>query len=142
MSSRAQRSISRNLLLTLVRRMRPSAPITDKWLPPQELGEPNKQHWIGYLQGYDCSGHYHPLYLRNRDASETYNHVDCVSMLGWLAEHAGLPKGVVDAALREAGGEYKAPADCFRRVIPWADVQIALLTRAQDSVGFRGLKAA
>jgi len=126
----SQSDLSRSLVLTLVRRMRPAAPTTDKWFPPHELSEPNKQRWIRCLEEYDGPARSQTDQLHHRDASESYNRLDCVPMLGWLAENAGLPWGVVDAALREAEGEYKSSgsADAFRRVIPWGDVQTALLS--------------
>ena len=86
---------------------------------------PQKEHWLGWLGGYDGPG----AYARkkwDRSAAYVYNHVVCPPMLFWLAEAAGVPKDTLMRAEDEAlAAQPVMPAQCaaIRNEIPWVLVR-------------------
>lgn len=80
-----------------------------------------KQHWLGWLDGYRAPGAYG---RRDWDRSPAYiyNHVRCAPMLLWLAEAAGCPKRDVKRAARDARSKLHEDAKCaaIRAILPWS----------------------
>jgi hypothetical protein len=53
-----------------------------------------KQHWLGWLRGYDGPGAYGRKDW-HRSAEFVYNHICCPSMVLWLGDASGVPKATV-----------------------------------------------
>lgn len=89
-------------------------PPTHKWFTSQH------EHWLGWLGDYANPGYYHRRGL-DHDGRFAFNHVSCVEMVTWLAEAAGVEKGLVKRALAEAT-KVKNPtskAAAARHILPW-----------------------
>jgi hypothetical protein len=91
--------------------------------------ESQKEHWVGWLFHYNSSGAYGRKVTTGRDARFVYNHVVCPGLLTYLADAAGVSRGLVRQAkhLAASGGTEMARAGAIRRIIPWELVQEALL---------------
>jgi hypothetical protein len=88
-----------------------------------------KEHWTGWLRGYDGPGYYGRQNWK-RSPAYVYNHLHCAPMLLWLAEHAGVPRPVLRRAAREtlrAGPSSPSQAAALRAIIPWSEVEQRLL---------------
>jgi hypothetical protein len=89
-----------------------------------------KEHWTGWLSEYDGPGAYGRKIWRDRDAKFVYNHINNAAMLIWLAEASGLPDSTVleaQQAALDAGPNFARMCAAVRRIIPFADVERALL---------------
>ena len=64
-----------------------------------------KEHWLGWLEGYDGPGAYGRTQA-NRDAKFAYNHIVEPKMLLWLVDAAGVP-GDVNAGDTRAATELR-----------------------------------
>lgn len=122
-------------LLKRIRRLDSGGPVTASVTKALQAGKPSttwyktqKEHWGGWLRGYDGPGYYgrkNP----DREAEYIYNHIQCAPMLLWLAEAAGMPRKTLLAAKRAvlaAGPSCARQCASLRRVIPWAEVRGAL----------------
>lgn len=91
--------------------------------------ESQKEHWVGWLFHYNSSGAYGRKVTAGRDAKFVYNHVVCPGLLTYLADAAGVSRGLVRQAkhLAASPGTEMARAGAIRRTIPWELVQEALL---------------
>jgi len=94
------------------------------------VGRTQKQHWSRWLSaGYSGPGVYERQNW-NRDARFVFNHVQCPDMLIWLAQAAGLPDAVLQAAYEACCGAGSRPASrcgAIRRIIPWETMEQRLL---------------
>src|SRR5690349_9169475 len=93
--------------------------------------ESQKEHWVGWLFHYNSPGAYGRKTTFGRDARFVYNHIVCPGLLIYLADAAGVSRGLVRQAKRIAagGGTEMARAGAIRRLVPWELVQSALLER-------------
>ncbi len=57
-----------------------------------------KEHWLGWLSGYNGAGAYGRSNQTPRNARYAYNHIQCAPMLFWLAEALGFDTDKLDAA--------------------------------------------
>ena len=91
-----------------------------------------EEHWRGWLKGYRGPGYYNRK-DGDRTAEFVYNHLNCSSMLLWLAEASGVPKArVVKAkAARSASQNPSARSAAVRKIIPWEMVEIRLNKRGK-----------
>ena len=87
-----------------------------------------KEHWLGWLRGYDGPGGYGRAAGTKRNAKLVYNRLVNPYMLLWLAEAAGVDSDRVMAAWRaaEGGTSLMQQAGAVRRQVPWAVVREAL----------------
>jgi hypothetical protein len=95
---------------------------------PGKWYQTQKEHWIGWLSGYDGPGAYGRQTGIARDARFVYNHIVEPAMLLYLAEAAGISRRRIEAA-REAsltGKTLMQQAASVRAAIPWEDVERAL----------------
>jgi hypothetical protein len=108
-------------LRKLIERLPVASPLTNKFEAARAERGParrdvwyssQKQHWLGWLGGYDGPG----VYARkkwDRSAAYVYNHVVCPPMLFWLAEAAGVAKETLSRAEDEAlAARPVMPAQC------------------------------
>lgn len=88
-----------------------------------------KEHWQGWLKEYTGKGAYDRKNW-NRDARFIYNHVNCPSMLLWLAEASSIKKSLVtkakDAALAIIDESKPTKCRSIRQVINWEMVEFEL----------------
>lgn len=94
---------------------------------PRPWYEHQKEHWLGWLGGYDGPGAYGRR-VHQRSAQYAYNHVVNPQMLIWLAEAAGVPMAHVRRAVADALREASMPAmsAAIRRVIDWREIESRL----------------
>lgn len=87
-----------------------------------------REHLLGWLGEYDSPGAYQRG-GRNRSAMFAWNHLQCCPALAWLAEALRVPEDILmsacDAA-RTSGPSFAAQCGAFRRVIPWAMIEVRL----------------
>ena len=98
-----------------------------------------KQHWLGWLSGYDGPGAYGRSNW-DRSAEFVYNHICCPPMLVWLAEAAGVPAAGVRQAIASALSRSNRGAQCaaIRHVIPWDEIEARMeRARFETSAGRR-----
>ncbi|MDO9384478.1 MAG: tyrosine-type recombinase/integrase [Hyphomicrobiaceae bacterium] len=83
-----------------------------------------KEHWLGWLAGYDGPGAYQRKSW-DRSAAYIYSHVRCPAMLLWLAEAAGCPRQTIRLAARRALSLENDGARCaaIRAVLPWPAIE-------------------
>jgi hypothetical protein len=89
-----------------------------------------KQHWLGWLSGYNGPGAYGRAHWANRSAQFVYNHLQCVPALVWLAEALGVTSQTLIAACEEVKNSgIRASAQCgaFRRAVPWTMIEAQLV---------------
>ena len=86
-----------------------------------------KQHWLGWLDGYDGPGAYGRS-TWDRSAEFVYNHICCPPMLVWLAEAAGVPEAGVRRAMTSAlrRSNRGAQRAAIRHTIPWNEIEARL----------------
>ena len=86
-----------------------------------------KEHWLGWLEGYDGPGAYGRTQA-NRDAKFAYNHIVEPKMLLWLVDAAGVPSELVQDARRAAdrGATLMQQAVAVRKCMPWSQLVKAL----------------
>jgi hypothetical protein len=91
--------------------------------------ESQKEHWIGWLFHYNSPGAYGRKVTNGRDAKFVYNHIVCPGLLTYLANAAGVSRGLVRQAKKfeRSRGTEMARAGAIRRIIPWDTVQTALI---------------
>jgi len=87
-----------------------------------------KEHWLGWLSGYDGPGAYGRKVHARRDARFVYNHIVCADMLFWLAKAAGVNAQLVEAARDAAKQEVslQSKSAAIRRNVPWSEIALAL----------------
>lgn len=91
-----------------------------------------REHWLGWLDGYRGAGAYgrkNP----NRSAQFIYAHVVNPQMLVYLAEASGVSRKAIGAGMKAALAKHHftmaAMSAAFRREVPWAIVEAALVER-------------
>ena len=92
--------------------------------------ESQKEHWIGWLLGYQGTGAYGRKRHDVSDAKRVYNRLACPSMLLYLAKGSGVSaKRIREAskAERKAGPTLMAKCKAVRQHLPWSVVLEALL---------------
>ena len=97
-----------------------------------------REHWLGWLGAYDGPGAYGRAEWASRDAAFVWNHIQCAPMLFWLAEALALPDAVLDRAYQDIVAAPKRGASqcaALRRIIPWVDIEAALLARPKGVLG-------
>ena len=91
--------------------------------------ESQKEHWIGWLLGYQGPGAYRRKRQDVSDAKLVYNRLACPDMLLYLAKGSGVsPKLVREArnAKRNAGPTLMVKCKAVRAYVPWSVVLEAL----------------
>lgn len=99
-----------------------------------------KEHWLGWLAEYSGQGAYGRLIDPTRDARYVYNHIQCAPMLFWLIEALDdfedrlddIFRDVVDAPVRNA-----SQCAALRRIVGWAEIEVALMERTYNRVWLR-----
>ena len=87
-----------------------------------------REHWIGWLRGYDGPGAYRRKKW-NRSAEFAYNHLLCPPMVLWIGEACGIPKKTVERAMNAGlAAAPSLPAICaaIRKQIPWESIESRL----------------
>jgi hypothetical protein len=87
-----------------------------------------KDHWLGWLVPAAGTGTYARSTKPGREARDVYNRIGEPMMLLWLLSAGGLSEELINAA-KEASMNVKGLArQCkeIRRLVPWADVAMAL----------------
>lgn len=87
-----------------------------------------KEHWLGWLSGYEGAGHYGRKDW-NRSAEFIYNHIVCPPMVLWLGEASGIPKATVREAKQaalSARPSLPAQSAAIRKVIRWDAIEVRL----------------
>ena len=77
-----------------------------------------KEHWLGWLKGYDGPGHYDRA-TWEVSAGAVYNRVVNSAMLLWLCEASGVPRATVTMAATaalEADDTMMAQSGAIRRI--------------------------
>jgi hypothetical protein len=90
-------------------------------LKPTRWYKTQKEHWTGWLRGYEGPGYYGRKNW-NRTAEYVYNHINCPPMVLWLGEASGIPVNKVRAAKRaalKADSAFPAQCSAIRNIIPW-----------------------
>ena len=94
-----------------------------------------RQHWLGWLSGYDTSGAYGRIANQNRDAKFAYNHIVNPYMLLYLIKAIPLRQELIDEA--EKASENKttlmAKSGAIRKVVPWSEIYEALWANEKPS---------
>jgi hypothetical protein len=92
-----------------------------------------KEHWLGWLKGYDGPGGYDRIPGQGWDARFAYNHIVNYQMLLWIIEAAGVNPSLVKAARRAAEKKdfLQAKSAAIRKLVPWAVLADALSKKAQ-----------
>jgi hypothetical protein len=100
-----------NQLATRITRLRARPAITTQferaldgrgtWSSTSAWYTSQKEHWSGWLVGYQGSGAYGRKNW-HRSADFVYNHINCPPMVLWLGEASGLPKARVVEAKQAA----------------------------------------
>jgi hypothetical protein len=87
-----------------------------------------KQHWLGWLRGYDGPGAYGRKNWTNRDAKFVYNHVVCPGLLIYLIVAAKLKPEVIEAAKQADvnGTTLMGKVGAIRKIAPWPEIYTAL----------------
>jgi hypothetical protein len=87
-----------------------------------------KQHWLGWLDGYYGPGAYGRKNWKNRDAKFVYNHVVCPGLLLYLIRAIPLQPELIEAAEKasETYPSLMAKAGAIRKVVPWSEIYRAL----------------
>jgi hypothetical protein len=99
-----------------------------------------KEHWLGWLAEYSGAGAYGRKLDPARDARFVYNHIQCAPMLFWLIEALGVFEdrlGGISSAIIEAPDANASQCAALRKLVPWSDVEAALLARTVDRRWFR-----
>lgn len=96
-----------------------------------------REHWLGWLEGYESPGAYGRKVTSGRDARFVYNHVVEPKMLLYLAEASGVDASRVAEARKyaEAGPTMMARSAWIRRYVPWEVVEAALWRDRQGGLG-------
>jgi len=130
-------------LAARIRNLRETVPITtefervltrrDIWSSSRAWYTTQKEHWLGWLKGYDGEGHYH---RKNwlRSAEFVYNHINCPPMVLWLAEASGAPRAKVAKAKQaalSAKPHLPTQSAAIRRIIPWEMIEVCLDKRGK-----------
>jgi hypothetical protein len=125
-----------NSLRRKISKLRIAAPVTESygkaliareiWSSKDVWYSSQKEHWMGWLAGYNGPGAYGRKSWSGRTAEFVYNHINCPPMVLWLAEAAGVPKKDILAAKRSAlAGARNRGSHCalIRRAIPWQVIE-------------------
>src|SRR5208282_6445087 len=118
-------------LAAKIRKLRETVPITTEferaltrrgiWSSSRAWYTTQKEHWLGWLNGYDGEGYYHRKNW-HRSAEFVYNHINCPPMVLWLAEASGVPRTKVAKAKQgalSAKPHLPAQSAAIRMTIPW-----------------------
>ena len=114
-------------LLSRLRDLPDDMPISNM-IPPPRSYDNHKHHclcWMMEMSGAGYYGRTQPV----TDAAAVYNRLQCVGMVIWLAESAGIPANTVrHAALRAArsSGNVARQTAAARQLLPWVMVAKAL----------------
>ncbi len=90
-----------------------------------------REHWLGWLGDYHTPGAYNRAKKGPTEARAIYNRVNCAPMLFWLSEAACLPNSQLEKAFsaiaEKASGRVASQCGAHRKIIPWTDIEAALL---------------
>ena len=92
---------------------------------PKPWYRSQKQHWLGWLAGYNGPGFYRRARW-DRSAGYVYNHIQCPPMLLWLAEASGVSRARIQrakAAALVAGIHHGPSSAALRSHVPWYAVE-------------------
>jgi hypothetical protein len=83
-----------------------------------------KEHWLGWLKGYQGPGAYGRKVVKERDARFAYNHVVNSEMLLWIISAGGVKPNLVKAAHRASahGATLQQKSAAIRRLVPWEEL--------------------
>lgn len=91
-----------------------------------------REHWLGWLAGYDGPGAYGRKVFKH-DAAFAYNHCACPPMVLWLGEAVGVDTAMVRRAARvalQAEAPFTTRCGIIRQTIPWSKIE-PLLRQSQ-----------
>jgi hypothetical protein len=139
-------TITRNQLAAEIRNLPETVPITAEfervltrrgvWNTNSVWYTSQKEHWLGWLKGYNGPGHYNRKDC-HRSAEFVYNHIVCPPMVLFLGEASGVPKAKVAEARRAAlSAEPHVPTKsaAIRRIIPWELIEVCLDKRGRRPI--------
>jgi hypothetical protein len=100
-----------------IQQLPPDKPVDD----PGVWYKTQKEHWLGWLKGYNGPGAYGRKVGKKRDARYAYNHIVNYKMLLWIIDAACVRPELVKAAKRASAIETTLPAksSAIRRLVPW-----------------------
>src|SRR4051812_21652092 len=83
-----------------------------------------KEHWLGWLGGYEGPGAYGRKTGVKRTAKFAYNHVVCSGLLLYLIRAIPLRQELIDAAEKESltGSTEMQKSGAIRKVVPWSEI--------------------
>jgi hypothetical protein len=98
-----------------------------------------QEHWLGWLRDYGQPGYYGRKITKitgRRTAEYSYNHINYVPMLLWLAEASGVAQRQLLRAVKAvhaAKGNGSAKCSAFRALIPWRVVEKTISSPADTT---------
>ena len=97
---------------------------------PTAKNQSQKEHWLGWLKGYDGPGHYIREVHSGITAKSIYNRVQNSAMALYLPEAVGVSKKLIkeafEIALKTDPQSMGKQCGAIRKTIPWEIVQEAI----------------
>jgi hypothetical protein len=95
-----------------------------------------KEHWLGWLSGYDGPGAYGREPGQNRDACFAYNHVVNPLLLLYLIRAIPVRPELVEAAETAYlnGSSMMEKSGAIRKIVPWSEVYQAIWGKEKQFV--------
>jgi hypothetical protein len=94
---------------------------------PTAKHQSQKEHWLGWLNGYDGPGAYIRSTHSGRKAQFIYNRIQNSSMLLYLPEALGISKKLIkeafESALKADAVSMSRQCGAIRKVIPWDEIE-------------------
>lgn len=121
-------------LLRIVRRSAASQPVSDGI---ETLFASHKSHWANWLAEYDGPGYYGRSTETIRSAGYIYEHLHCAAMLIWLAEVAGVERGLLlkaKAAVEPLPLSHPRAGRLARSILPWGLVLAHLQLKFRSAI--------
>ena len=101
---------------------------------PRVWYKTQKEHWLGWLGGYNGPGFYKRKNWK-RDARFAYNHVVCPELLMYLIRAIPLKPELVEFAEQayQTGTTLMEKAGAIRKVVPWLEIYQVLWGKEETS---------
>ncbi len=122
-----EKTISIEEFITFIQGLPEDEPYDD----PDVWYRSQKEHWLGWLSGYNGPGAYGRKTWK-RDAKFVYNHIVCAQMLIYLAGAIPLQDELIEAAItayEQNDSSLMAQAGAVRKVIPWSEIYQAMIAK-------------